>query len=124
MVPAFLVPELTVVANGESPALDVSGISEPLLLTLGIEHVVEQESLLLGIHGSVDGTAWAPNSLVEFPQKFYRGLSAVVLDLAAHADVRFVRAQWKLNRWGRGDKTPEFRFYLFAEPISAELAPH
>lgn len=117
MLPAFLVPETVVEKNGGSEAIAIDGVTGLLLFTLGILKVVEQESLLLGIYCSADGEAWEPHPAVEFPEKFYTGVSAVVLDPVEHAQTRFVRAQWKLNRWGRGDKKPCFRFYLFVESI-------
>jgi hypothetical protein len=82
---------------------------------MGITHVVEQEYLLVSLHGSADGTAWEATPLATFPQKFYTGVSSILLDLSAHPEVSFLRAQWKVARWGRGDKTPSFRFYLFVE---------
>jgi hypothetical protein len=30
--------------------------------------------------------------------------------------------QWKLNRWGRGEPTPLFGFYVFGEPASIPFA--
>ncbi len=120
-LPAFLIPESTVHENGSSSSLDLGGNPAPLLLTLGILEVVEQESLLLGIYGSADGVEWITEQLVGFPEKFYPGISAVYLDPAAHS-VRFIRAQWKVNRWGRGSKTATYRLYLFAESADRATA--
>jgi hypothetical protein len=118
MQPAFLVPESSVYANGQGPTVELSPPTpESILVTLGITKTVEQEFLQLSIHGSSDGTNWQPVPLTAFPQKFYPGVSAILLDLKAHPDVSYLRAQWKVNRWGRGDKTPNFRFYVFAEPL-------
>ena len=118
MLPAFLVSETTVHANGESAPVEIGRESRPaaVLVTLGITHVVEQEALLVSLHGASDGTAWAAQPLAIFPQKFYTGVSSILLDLAVHPEVSFLRAHWKVSRWGRGDKTPSFRFYLFVEP--------
>lgn len=119
MLPAFLVSESTVQGNGESAPVEIGREPRPntLLVTLGITHVVEQEALLVSLHGSPDGTAWDAPPLAIFPQKFYTGVSSLMLDLTAHPEVSFLRAQWKVARWGRGDKTPSFRFYLFVEPV-------
>ena len=115
MLPTFLVPEIEIRGNGASEpvALDTR---EPLLITLGVLKVIEQESLLVSIEGSSDGAQWQPAPLVSFPEKFYPGVSAVYLD-TAEENVRFVRAAWKVNRWGRGDKTPLFRIYVFVEAV-------
>ena len=92
-------------------------LSGGVLVTLGISAVIEQESLLVSIHGSSDGVEWTPEPLVQFPQKFYPGIWAVFLDARRHS-VRFLQARWKTDRWGRGTKTPMFRIYLFAEAIA------
>jgi hypothetical protein len=113
-LPAFLLPESVVHENGHSPILDLGADPGPVLITLGILEVVEQESCIVGIYGSADQTAWNPTPLIEFPQKFYTGVSAVYVPSPA----RFLRAQWKVDRWGRGSKTPSFRLYLFVEAIT------
>ena len=120
-LPAFLVPETTIHENGAGPALDLGENAKPVLLILGILEVVEQESLLLGIHGSPDGVDWGSEPLAGFPEKFYPGVSAIYLDPAVHP-ARFIRAQWKVNRWGRASKTPAYRLYLFAEPVDPARA--
>jgi hypothetical protein len=117
MLPAFLVPETTAHASGESAPLELNRERpDALLVTLGITHVVEQEALLVSIYGSADAVAWDAKPLALFPQKFYTGVSTIVLDLIAQPHVSFLRAQWKTARWGRGDKTPTFTFYVFIEP--------
>lgn len=114
---AFLVPETTVHAGGEGAPLAL-GDSPPatLLVTLGITHVVEQEALMVSVQGSTDGSAWTGEPLASYSQKFYPGVSTVLVNLLQHPDIRFIRAQWKAQRWGRGDKNPNFTFYVFAEP--------
>jgi hypothetical protein len=123
MSPAFLVPESTVHSNGEGQPFELSADRPAILLvTLGITGTVEQEALLVSLHGSADGVDWSPAPLAFFPQKFYKGVSSVAVNLEAHPDIRFLRAQWKVSRWGRGDKTPSFTWYLFAEsgsPVTA-----
>lgn len=114
--PHFLIPEITVHENGTGPVLDLGPDSGPVLITLGMLDVVEQESLLLSVHGSLDGADWLPEPLTSFPEKFYPGVSAVYLDPATRP-IRFIRAQWKVNRWGRGSKIPMFKFYVFAEAL-------
>jgi hypothetical protein len=118
MLPAFLVPEGVIHANGESAPVELNGVSGPdaILVTLGITHVVEQEALTVSIFGSTDGAAWGAAPLAIFPQKFYTGVSTLVIDLTEHPQVSFLRAQWKVVRWGRGDKTPSFTMYVFVEP--------
>jgi hypothetical protein len=123
MIDSFLVAEKTVVtAKGDGPGIDVSNASSHVfLLTLEIASIIEQESLEVSIHGSADGSTWAPKPVVTFPQKFYRGDSPLILDLAAHPDAKFVRAHWEVARWGRGLETPMFEFSLRLKEIPAEI---
>jgi len=90
-----------------------------VLVTLGVNFIVEQESLDVTIWGSADGEAWT--ELGAFPQKFYCGTYSVVVDLKTHPEVKMLRAQWKVGRWGRGELIPMFGFYLFAEEM--RIAP-
>ena len=120
MPAAFLVSERITEEDGAASALDVSGFGPQVLLTLGIEHVIEQQALEVAIQGSADGATWHPGSLLELPQKFYTGIWSVLIDLSRFPDVRFLRAQWKVNRWGRASKVPSFRWYLFAESLTGD----
>lgn len=98
--------------DGTSDVVEVEAASSHLLFTLGIHRVVEQQSLDLVIEGSTDGEHWRP--LVAFSQKFYQGIAAVM----APSGDRFVRAKWKLARWGRGSLQPEFEVSLSIEYIN------
>jgi hypothetical protein len=116
VLPAFLVTESVVHEEGAGPVVELGpSQGKPLLLTLGITRIIEQESLDVSIWGSSDGQDWGSKPLLSFPQKFYCGTYQVELDLAAHPEVRCLRAQWKVSRWGRGAPTPLFEFYLFAQ---------
>ena len=123
MVDTFLVPEKTVVsAKGDGPDLDLSGAAHRVfLLTLQITNIIEQESLDVSIYGSPDGAAWGAKPLATFPQKFYRGKHPLLLDLNAHAEIKFVRAHWEVNRWGRGTETPMFEFHLTMKEVPPEI---
>jgi hypothetical protein len=112
-----IVPETTVHANGSGPVLELEPGSRLLQVTLAISEVVEQESLELHLHGSPDGVTFTPKPVLAFPQKFYTGLSSMVLDLGRMAEIRYLQARWKVNRWGRGDTTPKFTFFVAAEKI-------
>ncbi len=121
MLPEFLLPETTVREAGAGPALALgANQGSVLLLTLGITRIVEQESLDLAIWGSSDGTEWGTQPLIVFPQKFYCGTYQLLLDLTGRRDVQYLRAQWQVNRWGRGDPTPLFDIYLFAKQLQPE----
>jgi hypothetical protein len=120
MIPNFLVPEQAVRQDGAGPAFEL-GPDTPrtLSLTFGITSIVEQESIDLGIYTSTDGETFSAKPIAAFPQKFYCGTYSLVLDLSGSPDVRFIRAGWKMNRWGRGDQTPLFNIYVFAEAAPA-----
>jgi hypothetical protein len=123
MLPTFLLPETTVREAGTGSELDLDAFQgKPLLLTLGITRIIEQESLDVSIWGSVDGKEWSVKPLLSFPQKFYCGTYQMVLDLGQHADVRYVRAKWGAQRWGKGDPKPLFGFYLFAQQLKQPVA--
>jgi hypothetical protein len=123
MLPQFLLQETTVRAAGASSDLDLGDQKgSSLLLTLGITRIIEQESIDVSIWGSPDGTEWGTKPLASFPQKFYCGTYQTELDLTDHPDVRFLRAKWQVNRWGRGEPKPLFSLYLAAEVKSREMA--
>lgn len=123
MIDTYLVPQLTVVtAKGDGEAVDISSAqNRAFLLTLNIANVIEQESLDVAVVGSADGTTWDPKPLAVFQQKFYRGETPMLMDLSGSADVKFVRAHWEVNRWGRGVSAPMFEFSLQLREVPAEL---
>lgn len=123
MMEAFLVLEKTVVtAKGDGSSLELKPAQgRVFLLTLAITSIIEQESLDVSIHGSADGAAWDAKPLVAFPQKFYRGETPLLLDLAARPEVKFVRAHWEVNRWGRGTETPSFEFHVTLREVPQEI---
>jgi hypothetical protein len=120
MLPNFLFPETEVQKDGEGPAIPVEeAAGKTLQLTLGITDVVEQESLDLHVFGSADGAEWTAKPLISFPQKFYQGVYTVLLDLSQFPDVRHLKVKYKPNRWGHWTDPPKFKFYVFAEVLSA-----
>ena len=123
MLPQFLLPETTVREAGAGPDLPLSDQQAgSLILTLGITRIIEQESIDLSIWGSADGADWGAKPLISFPQKFYCGTYQILLDLSGHAGVKYLRAKWQVNRWGKGDPKPLFGIYLFVQELAHELA--
>ena len=113
MLDSFLVPEITVEANGEGEPLALGEASgKTFLLTLAITRILEQQSLDVSVWGSTDGQEWGEEPLIAFPQKFYQGVSQLLLDLRDVPDIRFLRTKWTVNRWGVGDPKPRFSFLL------------
>ena len=123
MIDANLIAEKTVIsAKGDSAGVDVSGANgRVFLVTLDITRIIEQESLDIGILGSADGATWDPKPVVTFPQQFYCGQYPLVLDLAQHPNVKFIRAHWEVARWGRGTETPMFEFGLKLKEIPSQV---
>lgn len=116
MLPNFLFAESEVRKDGEGPVIPLGDTSGKLIqITLGITDTVEQESLEVLIFGSVDGAEWSAKPLISFPQKFYKGIYTVLLDLSQYPEVRFLQARFKTQRWGHWKTGPQFRFYVFAE---------
>jgi len=116
----FLIPKSVLDGNGASPARALGDAAGQMLqLTLVIDTVVEQQSLEVHLQGSLDGESWIEKPLAAFPQKFYIGSAVLICDLTAHPELRFIRATWKVNRWGRGDLKPRFGVYLFAESVAS-----
>ena len=119
MTPSFLVEECTIKADGEGKPLVVEPTpGRTMQFTLGVTGASEQSSLDVSVFTSTDGENWSPKPVVTFPQRFYKGVAALLVELEAGSEVKFLRAQWKVSRWGRGSLTPEFGIYLFAEELA------
>ena len=110
----YLLPESVARQDGAGAAMALGeNRGKPLLLTLGITRSLEQQSLEVSLWGSSEGRSW--RLLETFPQKFYCGTYSLMVDLAKHADIQHIRAQWRMSRWSRGETVPLFGFYLRAE---------
>lgn len=119
---SFIAPHTLITAKGDSDAVEVSGSANRVfLISLNIEKVVEQESFELSIFSSVDGQTWGAKPIMTFPQKFYVGETPGLLDLTAHPDVKFVRAHWEVNRWGRGSEAPSFEVGVTLKEVPAGM---
>jgi hypothetical protein len=123
MLEAPLIPEKSVItAKGDGEAIDVSPASSRVfLINLKITEIVEQESFELLVFGSADGQTWAPKPLLSFDQQFYRGEKPMLIDLSAQPDIKFVRAHWEVNRWGRGSDGPRFEVSALIREVPADM---
>ena len=116
----LLLPETHVESDGEGPAYELGDLAgKAVVIVLGITEIIEQESLHVSVWSSADGKDWGQRALFWFPQKFYAGSTPAALDLKQLPDARFLQARWEVNRWGRGDPRPLFRFGV----VIQELAP-
>ncbi len=123
MLETFLVPANTLVtAKGEGPVVDLSGAAHRVfLVTLTVADIVEQEALDVAVFGSADGATWSDKPLAAFPQKFYRGQHPLLLDLTAQPEIKFLRAAYEANRWGRGPQTPRFSIAVRLKEVPPEV---
>ena len=121
MVPAFLFPESIAREDGQGAGISLGeSRARSLLLTLGITRILQQGTLDVSIWGSTDGQAWQP--VASFPQKFYCGTYSLVVDLSRRLEIRYLRAHWRMGRWGGGDSKPLAGFYLVAEEAKMQVA--
>jgi hypothetical protein len=96
-------------SNATGAFCDISdSATRTFFCVLTIAEQIEQESLDVAIWGSPDGQEFGKNPLLKLPQQFYRGTCKMVLDVSLKPDVKFIRAKWELNRWGRVAPEPMF----------------
>ena len=113
-------------SNGEGAAFDISASStRTFLCRLTVTDQIEQESLDVSVWGSADGETWTKKPLLMLPQQFYRGTTKMVLDLSLRPEIKFIRARWELNRWGRVAPMPMFvaRLELAEIPAMSRETP-
>jgi hypothetical protein len=117
-------PDTLVQENGAGDAVDISAsATRTFLCTMEITDQIEQESVDLSIWGSADGQDWGTQPILKLPQRFYRGETRAVLELALRPEVKFIRPKWELNKWGRGAPVPVFRAGLHLAEIPAMPRP-
>jgi hypothetical protein len=102
-------PDTRMEGGGDGASFDIStSATRTFLCHLTVTEQIEQESLDVSIYGSADGETWTKKPLLKLPQQFYRGITKLVLDVSHRPEVKFIRARWELNRWGRGAPLPMF----------------
>ena len=106
--------------NGEGEKVDVSASStRTFFCVMVISDQIEQESIDVSIWGSADGENWGAHPFLKLPQRFYRGETRAVLELVLVPEIKFIRARWDLNRWGRVAPLPMFRVGLRLQEVPA-----
>jgi len=121
--PKHLLAEAVRKGDGVGSVVDLGEYcSKLLVVTLGITDVVERTGLTVSVWGSPDQTEWGSKPLLTFRQRQYCGVYSVLLNMAMHPDVRYLRVQWNMNLWGRGERTPLFGFEVFLEESGARVS--
>ena len=117
-------PGTRVEENGDGAKVDVSdSATRTFLCTMVITSQVEQESIDVSIYGSADGENFPGKPILKLPQRFYRGETRAVLELTLRPEVKFIRAHWDLNRWGRVAPERLFVFGLHLKEVPAMPQP-
>jgi hypothetical protein len=114
-----LIPANTTLdSNAVGDAIEISqSVSRTFFCVLTVTEQLEQESLDVSIWGSPDGQEFGKLPLLKFPQQFYCGVTKMILDVSLRPEVKYLRARWDLNRWGRVAPTPRFVAGLQLEEI-------
>jgi hypothetical protein len=121
--PKHLLSDSVRKGDGIGPIVDLEDYcSKLLVVTLGITDVVERTGLTVSVWGSPDQTLWGSKPLLTFRQRQYCGVYSVLLNLATHPDIRYLRVQWNMNLWGRGERIPVFGFEVFLEESGARVS--
>jgi len=112
-----VVPAGVSYSDGCGPAFELSPSERGklLLLTLVINAVLEHETLSVSICGSQDAETWTTTPLASFPPRHHCGVYSILLNLAARPEVRYIRAQWKMQRWKNSTKEVMFDFSVSVE---------
>jgi hypothetical protein len=119
----YLLSESVRKGDGIGPIVALGDYGSKLLVvTLGITDVVERTGLTVSVWGSPDQAQWGAKPLLTFRQRQYCGVYSVLLNMAMHPDVRYLRVQWNMNLWGRGERTPLFGFEVFLEESGARVS--
>ncbi len=112
----YLVPPCVERDDGAGSAIDLGPLRGKLLVvTLGINDVLEHEGLAISVWGSASGSEWGARPLVVFPGKSYCGVYSTFLNLANHPTIRYLRVEWKMSRWAKRNSTCMFGFYISLE---------
>ena len=114
---SIVVPPCVAYSDGCGPVFELypSEHGKLLVLTLVINAVLEHETFFVSIWGSPDAETWGTTPLISFPPKSYCGVYSILLNLAARPDIRYIRAQWKMQRWEKTTSDVMFDFYVSVE---------
>jgi len=120
--PKYLLPESIRRSDGAGPFVEVGEATGKLMVvTLGINDVLERQVLRVSLWGSPDGSEFGTEPLASFRPRQYCGVYSTLLNLANHPGVRYLRVQWSMHCQGKGDRTPRFGFHVFLQESGARI---
>ena len=102
-------------ADGMGPTIPLGARRGAVAITLSIHHIVQNAKLAVSVWGSSNGEDWDVKPLLSFPPKSYCGIYSASLDAPALADIRYLRASWKIARFASQGPEPFFGFCVSAE---------
>jgi hypothetical protein len=119
----YLLPDSVRRMDGFGPAVDLDECRGKLLVvTLGIDAVVERTGLTVSVWGSPDQNEWGSTPLVTLRQRQHCGVYSALLNLAQRPDIRCLRVQWSMSCWGKGERIAQFGFQVFLEESGARVS--
>jgi hypothetical protein len=119
----YLLPDSVRRLDGVGPAVDLDECRGKLLVvTLGIDAVVERTGLTVSVWGSPDQSEWGTTPLVTLRQRQHCGVYSALLNLAQRPDIRCLRVQWSMSSWGKGERIAQFGFQVFLEESGARVS--
>ena len=121
--PKCLLPDSVRRIDGVGPAVGLDEYSGKLLVvTLDVSAVVERTGLTVSVWGSPDQVEWGTKPLITLRQRQYCGVYSALLNLAQRPDIRSLRVQWNMSRWGKGERIAQFGFQVFLEESGARVS--
>jgi len=109
--------------DGAGPVVDLDDCRGKLLVvTLGVNAVVERTGLTVSVWGSPDQIEWGAKPLITLRQRQYCGVYSALLNLAQRPDIRFLRVEWNMSTWGKGERIAQFGFQVFMEESGARVS--
>jgi hypothetical protein len=122
----YVVPECAACSDGCGPVFELSSSERGKLLvvTLAINRVLEYETLFVSIWGSPDTENWGTAPLASFSPKYYCGVYSTLLNLAARPNIKYIRADWRIQRWKSRTKEVMADFRVAVEPSGSRIHSH
>ncbi len=122
----YVVPDCAACSDGCGPVFELSSSERGKLLvvTLAINRILEYEALFVSIWGSPGAESWGTAPLASFTPKHYCGVYSTLLNLAGRPNIKYIRADWKIQRWKSRTKDVMVDFCIAVQPSGSRMPPH